>query len=61
MTLEEADLHSLLPRTATEAAGGWKIRDLWQHSDNGTLAAGSAMTRVVPGADALMFTLGPIA
>jgi hypothetical protein len=37
------------------------VRDLWQHTDNGTLVVGGAATVVVPvpGADAVMFTLTP--
>jgi hypothetical protein len=69
MTLQESDLHSLMPSSTTTTTtlqgsakgGGWKIRDLWQHTDNGTLPAGGAMTVVVPGADAVMFTLSPLA
>jgi hypothetical protein len=60
MTLEEVDLRTLLePEPEPRGGGGWQIRDLWAHTDNGTLAPGGSLARVVPGNDALMFTLTP--
>ena len=73
MTFQESDLHSLM-LSSTIAPGaskgnpkanpqgkGWRIRDLWQHTDNGTLPVGGVMTVEVPAADAVMFTLSPLA
>ena len=53
MTLQEEDLHTL----GGWAPGGWKVRDLWQHSDNGTLAVGGAITMDVD--RVVMFQLSP--
>ena len=60
MTLEETDLHTLMDTDGSEGkVGGWKVRDLWAHSDNGTLAAGGKITTDVPGGDAVMMILSP--
>ena len=59
MTLEETDLHALMGRNGAGQGGGWKVRDLWAHSDNGTLAAGGKLTADVPGGDAVMLILTP--
>ena len=53
MTLQEEDLHTLGGWTP----GGWTVRDLWQHSDNGTLAVGGAITMDVD--RVVMFQLSP--
>eukprot|EP01048_Picozoa_sp_COSAG05_P008650 COSAG05_NODE_669_length_7998_cov_24.003671_5_plen_74_part_00 len=73
MTFQERDLHSLMLSStiapgeskgnpkANPKGNGWRIRDLWQHTDNGTLPVGGVMTVEVPAADAVMFTLSPLA
>jgi alpha-galactosidase len=42
------------------SAGGWEVRDLWKHTDNGTLAEGGKITQVIPGGDVVMVTLTPL-
>ena len=67
MTLEETDLHAMIMMGDGSVAevgvgaevGAWKVRDLWAHSDNGTLDAGGKITVDVPGGDAVMLILTP--
>ena len=62
MTFEAADLQSLLTHTADRSGimnNGWAVRDLWRHTNNGTLAKGGSITQVVPPSDVVMFTLTP--
>lgn len=61
MTFEESDLRSQGGPCSgcRAAAAGWKVRDLWAHSDNGTLAVGGRVEAAVPAADVVMFTLTP--
>jgi hypothetical protein len=54
MTLEIADV--------TTSAGGcnnYKVRDLWAHTDNGTVSCTGSVTAVVGGFDVVMITLRP--
>ena len=69
MTFAEEDLRALGGHAPAHApahtrggggGGGWKVRDLWRHTDNGTLAVGGTIQVLVPSADAVMFTLTPI-
>ena len=58
MTFHESDLRALgAPSSTTEA--GWRVRDVWAHTDNGTLDTGAALTINVPGQDVVMFILTP--
>ncbi len=57
----QVDLHGVGISTGLvpPVTADWKIRDLWTHTNNGTLAKGGAMIRVVPAGDVVMFTLSP--
>lgn len=62
MTFEATDLQSLLAHTQDRsgiANNGWVVRDLWRHTNNGTLGKGGSITQVVPASDVVMFTLTP--
>ena len=56
MTLALADLTVVNPAAS---AGAYTMRDLWRHSDNGTINANSQITVEVPAADVVMITLTP--
>ena len=55
------DLHGLGFSDAVVSSVGadWKIRDLWTHTNNGTLKTGGAIIQVVPPGDVVMLTLSP--
>lgn len=62
MTFEATDLQSLVVHTDGRsgiANNGWVVRDLWRHTNNGTLGKGGSITQVVPPNDVVMFTLTP--
>ena len=44
----------------TESAG-WRVRDVWAHTDNGTLSTDAVLPVEVPGEDVVMLVLTPIA
>jgi alpha-galactosidase len=52
MTLELADV-------TTTASQTYKVRDLWAHTDNGTVSSTGSVTAVVGGFDVVMITLRP--
>ena len=57
MTLALSDLKIVNPKAT---ASSYKVRDLWAHSDNGTVASGSSLSASVSGEDAVMLTLTPV-
>ena len=57
MTLALKDLKLVNPTVA--AGGSYKVRDLWAHTDNGTLAADGQITATVGAYDVVMVTLTP--
>jgi len=59
MTFEESDLRALSVGEAA-AGGSWKVRDLWTHTANGTLAANGKISKAVPASDTVLFTLTPV-
>ena len=44
---------------AAAASSGYTVRDLWKHTDNGTVAADGELTAVVGSQDVVMVTLTP--
>ena len=58
MTLDLSDLKVVNPAAK---ATSYKMRDLWKHSDNGTVSATGAVTVEVGSADVVMITLTPVA
>ena len=57
MTLSLADLAAVDPQAK---AASYKVRDLWAHSDNGTVASTGALTVLVGGEDVVMVKLTPV-
>lgn len=43
------------------SAASWNVRDLWAHTDNGTVLATGSVDATVPSTDVVMFTLTPAA
>ena len=58
MTLALPDLTIVNPAAS---AASYTIRDLWSHTDNGTVAAGGSLTVMVGDTDVVMITLTPVA
>lgn len=61
MTLSAADVGA---SAGSAGAGGrtetyWKVRDLWTHTNNGTLSTDGVLVVTVPATDAVMITLMP--
>ena len=66
MTLVAADVATVVMQhgdggLGEQAAAAWHVRDLWAHTENGTLAATGTMKVTVPGESAIMISLKPAA
>jgi hypothetical protein len=60
MTLQLADLSVVNADSVIDAyANGLAVRDLWRHTDNGTVATSGHVTAVVAPQDVVMLTLTP--
>ena len=44
----------------SEASAQYKLRDLWAHTDNGTVGGMGSVSATVGGEDVVMFTLVPV-
>ena len=56
MTLELGDIVGDAAAAGTDA---WEVRDLWAHTDNGTVSTTGSIAATVGGTDVVMLTLRP--
>lgn len=56
MTLELGDIVGDAAAAGTDA---WEVRDLWAHTDNGTVSTAGSIAATVGGTDVVMLTLRP--
>jgi hypothetical protein len=57
MSLEVGDIVGGHTSTSNE----WEVRDLWAHTDNGTVSSTGSIALTVGGDDVVMLTLRPAA